>query len=78
MLRITIKEAEVGAKKDVNRSVRMSEDDEAIFVQMAGKLDVSVSELIREAAKWGLPTIIATPSLLGRIDLDDMNKNMFG
>lgn len=56
----------------------MSEDDEAIFVQMAGKLDVSVSELIREAAKWGLPTIIATPSLIGRIDLCDMNKNMFG
>lgn len=75
---IKIKECAVAAKKDVSRSVRMSADEEAFFIKMAGKLDCSVSELIRDAASVGIPIIMASPSLLGRFDLDVMDKNMFG
>lgn len=76
MLRITIKEAEVAPKKDVNQSVRMSEEDEAVFIRAAGKLDHSFSTIFMDAARIGLPTIMASPSLIGRIDLDEIDKNM--
>ena len=67
----------MAAKKDVNRTLRLDEATENFLVKTAGKLDCSVSALLRAALIVGSPLLMACPSLVERVDLDDFNKNMF-
>lgn len=67
----------MGSKKDVNRTLRIDEKTDEFLVQLAGKLDCSVSQLIRASVLLGSPLLMACPSLLNKVDLDDMDKTMF-
>jgi len=64
-------------KKDVNRTLRVDANTEAFMVQIAGKLDCSVSQLIRASVIVGSPLLVACPSLIKRIDLDGTDKILF-
>ena len=74
---LKLKEGLVDSKKDINRTIRFDEKTDGVLVQAAGKLDCSVSQLLRAAFCVGVPLLMACPSLVERIDLDDMDKNMF-
>lgn len=76
--RIILKgDEEMAGKKDLNRTVRLDQKTDDFLVQIAGKVDCSVSQVVRACVITGAPLLLACPSLIDRVDLDDMDKNMF-
>lgn len=67
----------MAAKKDVNRTIRVDEKTDSFMINAAAQLDCSVSALVRAALVVGCPLLMACPSLVERVDLDDMNSNIF-
>ena len=75
----TLKERdEMSSKKDINRTVRFDSETDGLAVQVAGKLDCNVSQLIRTALFLSIPLIVACPSMLKRLDLDDLDLTTLG
>ena len=73
-MRMYLKETLMPPKKDITRSVRLDEQTDDFFVRLAGDLDRSVSEVMRDAAMLGAPLLRSMPGLLGRVALDAMDK----
>ena len=71
-MRISLKEDEMG-KKDVSRSIKLEQEMDDFAVRAAGKLDCSVSALL-----IGTPTLMACPSLVRKLELDDMDLTTIG
>lgn len=76
-MRISLKEDEMG-KKDVSRSIKLEQEMDDFAVRAAGKLYCSVSALVRAALLIGTPTLMACPSLVRKLELDDMDLTTIG
>ena len=61
----------MGGKKDIPRTVRLDED--AWAQSSAAECECSFSDLVRTALLLAVPQILACPSMLRRLDLDDFD-----
>ena len=63
----------MGGKKDIPRTVRLDEDLDAWAQSSAAECECSFSDLVRTALLLAVPPILACPSMLRRLDLDDFD-----
>lgn len=63
----------MGGKKDIPRTVRLDEELDAWAQSSAAECDCSFSDLVRTALLLAVPQILACPSMIRRLDLEDFD-----
>lgn len=59
-------------------SIKLEQEMGDFAMRAAGKLDCSVSALVRTVLITGAPLVLACPSLVKRASLDDMDLTTLG